>query len=122
MSSWIDSPKLLDIACDVTIRFKGHRSYGNEKGALRALRRRAPGYAPEAYQSAFHFLCQVYDSAREAVPTHRVHRPEKATNIAEFEDIDYAACMNELDAIEPGVALREKQWILNWCIFWYHLK
>jgi hypothetical protein len=118
----INNPKLLDIACDVTIRFKGHSSYGNEKGALRALRRRAPGFTPEEYQSVFRFLCRVYDTAEDAIPRHLAHRPKKTSEFAEFEDIDYAACMKELDAIEPGVALREKQWILNWCIFWCYLK
>jgi hypothetical protein len=114
-------PKLLDIACDVTIRFRGHRSYGDEKGAIRALRRRAPGHTPDEYRAVFELLGRVYDRAVEAIPMHRAQRPEKLTKFAPFEDIDYAACMKELDEIEPGVALKEKQWILNWCIFWYYL-
>ncbi len=115
-------PKLLDTACDVTIRFRGHRSYGGEAGAIRALRRRAPGPTPEEYRSAFEFLLTVYDRAVEAIPSHPAHRPEKGTDLAEFEDIDFAACLGELDEIEPGLATREKRWILNWCIFWCYLK
>jgi hypothetical protein len=30
--------------------------------------------------------------------------------------------MAELDEIEPGLAVREKSWIWNWCIFWHYLK
>lgn len=115
-------PRLLDIACDVTIRFRGHRSYGDERGALKALRRRAPGHTPDEYRAVFECLCSVYDRAVLAISRHPTHRPEKATNVAESEDIDYAACMADLDEIEPGRAFREKGWILNWCIFWHYLK
>jgi hypothetical protein len=30
--------------------------------------------------------------------------------------------MRELETIESGVAARAKQQILNWVIFWHHLK
>jgi hypothetical protein len=115
-------PRLLDIACDVTIRFRGHGSYGGEKGALKALRRRAPGYTLDEYRAVFAFFRTVYDRAVEAIPTHLAHRPDKTTNFAESEDIDFDACMAKLDEIEPGLAAREKGWILNWCIFWHYLK
>jgi hypothetical protein len=114
--------KLLDIACDVTIRFRGHGSYGDEEGALKALRRRAPGYSPGEYLAVFEFLTTVYDRAVAAIPRHPAHRPDKTTNLAETEDIDHDACMAELDEIEPGLAAREKVWVLNWCIFWHYLK
>jgi hypothetical protein len=115
-------PTLLDIACDVAIRFRGHDSYGNEKGALKALRRRAPGFAPDEYRAAFEFFVAVYDRAVAAIARHPAHRPEKASRFVEFEDVDYAACLGELDEIGPGLAAREKSWILNWCIFWHYLK
>lgn len=115
-------PRLLDIACDVTIRFRGHGSYGDEKGALKALRRRAPGPTPDEYLAVFGFLGRVYDRALEAIPRHLAYRPDKTSIFAEAEDIDFDACMAELDEIEPGLAAREKGWILNWCIFWHYLK
>jgi hypothetical protein len=115
-------PRLLDIACDVTIRFRGHGSYGDERGALKALRRRAPGHTPDEYLAVFAFLVTVYDRAVAAISRHPAHRHEKATNLAEFEDIDHAAYMAELDEIGPSLASREKGWILNWCIFWHYLK
>jgi hypothetical protein len=114
--------KLLDVACDVTIRFRGHGSYGGDKGAFKALRRRVPGHTQEEYLAVFEFLTTVYDRAVAAIPRHPALRPGKMSNFAEVEDIDYAACMTELDEIEPGVAAREKGWILNWCIFWHYLK
>ncbi len=117
-----DDPRLLDIACDVTIRFRGHGSYGDEKGALKALRRRAPGHTPGEYQAVFKFLRTVYDRAVAAIPRHPAHRPEKTSKFAEADDIDFYACLAELDEIEPGLAAREKGWILNWCIFWHYLK
>lgn len=115
-------PRLLEVASDVAIRFRGHGSYGDEAGALKALRRRVPGHTPEEYRATFDFLRAVYDRAVEAIPRHVVHRPEKTRNVAELEDIDFAACMRELDEIEPGLAPGAKGTILNWCILWYYLK
>lgn len=115
-------PKLLDIACDVAIRFRAFRSYGDQKGALKALRRRAPGHTPDEYRSALEFLLAVYARAVAAIVRHPAHRPDKTSRFAEPEDIDFDACLAELDEIEPGLARREKGWILNWCIFWHYLK
>jgi hypothetical protein len=115
-------PQLLVIACDVTIRFRGHGSYGDERGDLKALRRRAPGHTPDEYRTVFEFLLTVYDRAVAAIPRRLAHRPEKTSKFAEIEDIDFDACMAELNEIEPGLASREKGWILNWCIFWHYLK
>jgi len=115
-------PKLLDIACDVTIQFRGHGSYGDEKRALRTLRKRCPGHSSVEYLVVFEFFFRVYDQAVTAIPRHPAHRPEKTTKFAEAEDIDFAACMKELDELEPGLAMQEKSWILNWCLFWHYLK
>ena len=112
-------PKLLDAACDVTIRFRDHRSYGDEEGAIRRLRRRAPGHAPDEYRAIFRFFGEVYDRAVAAIGRHHV---EKTTETVAFEDVDYAACLKEIDEVEPGAADREKRWILNWCIVWHYLK
>lgn len=117
-----NDPKLLDIACDVAIRFRGHGSYGDQNGALKALRRRAPGHTPEEYRSVFEFLLAVYNRAVAAIARHPAGRSDKTTRFAEAADIDFYACLAELDEIEPGLAPREKGWILNWCIFWHYLK
>ena len=116
-----NDPTLLGIAADVAVRFRGHDSYGDEAGALRACGG-APGHTPGEYRAAFDFLVEVYDRAVAAIARHPAHRPEKTSRFAEPEDIDFAACMAELDAIEPGLAAGEKARILNWCIFWHYLK
>ena len=117
-----NDPRLLDIACDVAIRFRGHGSYKDEAGALRALRRRAPGHTTDEYRQVFEPLRTIYDRTVEAIPRHPAYRPKKATDVAEIGDIDFDACMAELDEIEPGLLAKEKGCILNWCIFWHYLK
>ena len=113
---------LLEAACDVVIRLKGHGSYRGEAGALRALARRVPGFAQEEYRAAFDFLCRVYDRAVEAIRRHPAERPGKTSRFAEFEDIDFDACLGELEEIQPGVATKQKREILTWVIYWHYLR
>jgi hypothetical protein len=103
------APNLLEAACDVVIRFKGHGSYKGEPGALRALTKRAPGFSRDEYRTVFDFLFRVYDGAVDAIRRHPAERPEKEDRFAGFEDIDFDACMVELEAIEPGVATKQKR-------------
>ncbi|MHB1558444.1 MAG: hypothetical protein ACYC61_13375 [Isosphaeraceae bacterium] len=117
-----NDPKLLDVACDVAIRFRGHGSYGDQNGAMKAMRRRAPGHTTDEYRSVLEFLIAVHDRAVAAIARHPADRPDKTTQYARAADIDFDACLAELDEIEPGLAVREKGWILNWCIFWHYLK
>jgi hypothetical protein len=116
-----DDPRLLDVGCDVVVRFKGSGSYKGEAGAIKAMRRRAPGFSDDEYRAVFEMFCQVHDLAVEAIQRHPAERPEKKRRVCEFEDIDYAACMGELETIEPGVAVREKGSMLNWVILVYYL-
>jgi len=115
-------PDLLEVCCDVVIRFKGHGSYKGVTGALKALTRRASGFSHEEYQAVFDLLSGVYDRAVEAIQKHPAKRPAKRSQFAEFEDIDFDACMTELETIEPGVATKEKKALLQWVIFWHYLK
>jgi hypothetical protein len=116
------APNLLEAACDVVIRLKGHGSYNGQPGALRALAKRAPGSSQAEFRAVFDLLCRVYDLAAEAIQRHPAERPEKQGRFAEFEDIDFDACMVELEAIEPGVATKQKREILTWVIYWHYLK
>jgi hypothetical protein len=86
------------------------------------LRRRVPGSPSEDCEAAFGFLCDVYDRAKEAILSRLSTPLEQVGKTVEFHDIDYDACLAILDQIEPGVAMAETRWILNWCIFWYYLK
>ncbi len=113
---------LLDTCSDVVVRFTAHGQYGHKQKALKALSRRAPGFTPEEYLAVFDLLCGVYDRAAEAIDRHRTVRPEKKSRYSEPEDIDFDACMRELDEIAPGEALGHKGQILNWVIFWHYLK
>lgn len=113
---------LLHICADVVMRYRAHDSYGSDAAALRALRRRAPGYTDEQYRTCFDLLCQVYDRAVEATGRHRFSDEGKPTRYAQPEDIDIPSCMAELEEIEPGVASSQKQTILNWVIFWHYLR
>lgn len=116
-----NNPHLLDVCCDVVVRFKGHDSYGGAKGALKALARRSGG-SPEQCRDAFDALCTVYDRAVDAIQRHRTEYPRGTRRYAEPSDIDFDACMTELDEIEPGKAMEQKGRILNWVIFWHYLK
>ncbi len=86
------------------------------------MRRRAPGFSDDEYLAVFDLFCRVHDLAVEAIRRHPAERPEKTRRVREFEDIDHAACMRELEIVEPGVAVKEKGSMLNWVIFWHYLK
>ncbi len=115
-----DPDHLLDVACDVAIRFKGDGSYEGVPGALKALARRAPDATEEDRRAALEMLCRAYDWAVEAIQGHRVERPGKRSRFAEFEDIDFDACLAELEAIGPGLAGEQKRYILTWVIYWHY--
>ncbi len=117
-----DDPTLLDVACDVAVRLKGHGSYGGRDGALKALTRRAPGFAEEEYRAVLDLFCRVYDRAVDAIRRHRAGLPGEGNCLAAYEDIDFDACLAELETIGPGVATEQKASILNWVIFWHYLK
>ncbi len=113
---------LLDVCADVVMRFIEHGSYKGEAGAVKALRRRVPGRTQEEYQACFNFLCGVYNRAVAAIDRHHIKRPDKRSRYAEPEDIDSTACLEEMEQIEPGVGLRQKQEILGWAIYWHYLR
>ncbi len=117
-----EATDLFEVACDVAIRLKGHGSYGGADGALKALARRAPGITEEERRAALDLMCRLYDRAVEAIDIHRAGRPGDRSRHAEFEDIEFDACLEELEAIRPGVATGQKRAILNWVIYWHYLK
>ena len=102
-------------------RFKGHGSYGGRAGALRAFRRRAPGFDAGAYAGAFDQFCRVYDTAVASIEVHRTER-DKHNYYAEAEDIDFDRCMQDLERHLPGYGKEIKARILHWVIFWHYLK
>ena len=117
-------PLVLDVGCDVVIRYRGHDGYGGERRrALGAMTRRT-SKSREQCGAVLDAFCEVYDRAVAAIARHRVpaDRPGGGMRHAAPGDIDRDACMRELDEIEPGVALPQKGQILDWVIFWHYLK
>jgi hypothetical protein len=110
-----------EVCADVVVRFKGHDSYKGRSGALRAFRKRAPGYDLPVYESAFDSCCDIYDLAVIAIELFPAAR-EKTSKYAEFEDIDFARCMQHIECVFPGDGEGIKKQILNWVIFWHYLK
>ncbi len=115
--------RLLEAAREVAFLYRAYRSYGGRRAAaLRALVRRVPEARRDAGERAFDFFCRVHDAAVKAVDeAPRPPRPTKKRYSA-FEDIDFAACMERLDAIEPGWALSQKRDMLTMVIGYYYLR
>lgn len=112
--------QLLAACTDVVIRYKGHGSYGSEARALEALARRVPGFGARDYEAVFRLLVRVYERAVSAVARYR--RPPHSAPDAQAEPVDTAACLRALNRISPGYARREKARILDWVVFWHHMK
>ena len=114
--------KLFDEVCaDVVIRFRGHDAYQGRAGALRAFRRRAPGFDTGDYETAFDRYCAVYDLAVKAI-TMFPSDHESGSRYAQFEDIDFGRCLAHMDQVLPGQGTDIKVQILHWVIFWHYLK
>lgn len=110
-----------DVCADVVIRFKGHGSYKWRAGSLKAFKKRTPGYKPFVYEETLDKFCEVYDFAVQAIDRFPAKR-EKTSKYSEFEDIDFEKCMEYINQILPGYGENIKYQILNWVIFWHHLK
>jgi len=109
----LEDDTLLKVATDVAIRLKAHGQYKGEiRLAVKALQRRAPGFTEDKYENALDFLCRLYDEAVEAIARHPAKRVKQG-RYAEFKDIDFEACMADLDIVEPGYALGAKREILG---------
>jgi hypothetical protein len=115
-------PDLLEVGRDVVVRFKAHGQYGSESAALKALKRRVPESTVEERLAVFQGFCVVYDRAVEGIERHRIKPPQKKGRYAKPGDIDFEACLAEIDEFAPGEALLQKGEILNWVIFWHYLK
>lgn len=109
------------VCADVVVRFKGHDSYKGKAGALKTFRKRAPDYETAAYETAFDYFCDIYDLAVVAIALFPA-ATEKSSIYAEFEDIDFDACLDYLQQMLPEYSADIKAQILKWVIFWHYLK
>ena len=94
--------RLVEVGVDVVIRFKGFNTYGTWEKAVKALRRRAPGFTDTEYELLFLKLSDLFDRAVELIfsRSERVFpkRENKNRQYAEFEDVDYQYCLERLRA------------------------
>jgi hypothetical protein len=59
----ISRGQLLDTATNVAWRFKAYDSYGGDEAtAIRAIRRKCPGFSSRQYANAFAGALQLYDA------------------------------------------------------------
>jgi len=114
--------ELLETACDVVVRLKAHNQYKRSVNlAVRALKRRAPGFEDYEYKDAIDFLCSIYDNVADIVKHYPVDQTKQGL-YAKYEDIDFALCMKNLDKLRPGYAFEQKRGILGWAIYWHYLR
>lgn len=58
----------LDFAADVAWRFKAYRAYGQkESTAIRAIRKKCPGFTTRQYNNAFAKALELYDATNRLV-------------------------------------------------------
>ena len=115
-----EADSFAEVCSDVVIRFKGHGAYQGRPGALRAFRRRAPGYEASTYEQGLDIFCEVYDLAVKAIRLFPAAQQSKG-KFAKYEDIDADQCMSYLERVLPGQGTGIKRQILNWVIFWHYL-
>ena len=109
-----------DVCADVVIRFKGHDSYKARKGAIKAFKKRVPGYEDAIYDLAFDSFCRVYDLSVEAIELFPANGSKG--KYSQAEDINSDACLKYIDQVLPGYGNKGKTQILDWVIFWHYLK
>ena len=102
-------------ACDVAAYFRAHGAYGSEAGALRALRRRAPGKSPNSYQRILTRALALYDTAVKLVA-------RDARKLTEAPTPDFSRLSKELAVVCPGFSTAIRVQTLHWVLFWHHLK
>lgn len=68
MAGTVSRGELLDVATDVVWRFKAYRGYGgNESTAVRAIRRKCPGFTARQYENALAKAFDLYTTVERLV-------------------------------------------------------
>ena len=114
--------KFMEVLSDVVWRFQAYDQYGRDpKRALKALSKRAPGYAPEFYREMFELDFKILVTTIEAVknaPKH--HKPEN--KYSEFSDVDLDFVMDKLRTTFPNQADDFLKRHVGMVIYWYYLR
>jgi hypothetical protein len=118
----MNDEKFQNTLADVVWRFHAYHQYGhNLKKAIKALTKRAPGYASEFYQGQFELNLELLIAtiaAVEAAPKHRM--PE--SKYSEFSDVDSEYVLNQLRAAFPRQSDESLQEHVGMTIYWYYLR
>jgi hypothetical protein len=115
---------LLDHAFITAIRFNcAYRGYENERKAIAAFRRRAPGFSPLQYANAFSKALDLYTAALKEVdhhlPTLRHKWAAKGQTGLVYELRPF---VGRLRRRAPGFLSSTYYLAINWIWFWHHLK
>ena len=123
-----ENEALWEPAFDVARRYRAFESYGSERKACQALRRRCPGFGPDEYSEMFRQAVYLYDQALDVVETHKgpllayYGNPANWKNTVLPEELqllwqDLYGCLSERC---PGLPLSVCRQAANWVFYWHH--
>ena len=110
------------ILSDVVWRFHVYDQYSKkQEKAIKALAKRAPGFAAEFYKEMFELNLQVLKTTIEAVKE-SPKSPKQGQEFSEASDVDTEYVLNKLRSTFPGQADRFLSDHLGMVIYWYYLR
>ena len=117
-----DTEKFRSALSDVVWRFHTYDQYGKDQNkAIRALRKRAPGYSAGFYQEQFELNLKLLVATIAAVQkAPRDFKPEN--KYSDFSDIDQDYVMANLRSAFPWLTADALKEHLGMVIYWYYLR
>jgi len=114
-------PFLRDVASDVVVRFREHDQYGSWEKAVKAFKRRVPGYDDAIYEFVLRFFCDLLD---QTIPIVGQTRLPLAFQLSHKESKqEYEAAVSLMKQRYPTVRDRVLlSTFINWVNFWHYLK
>lgn len=111
--------ELLHVAYEVAWRFEAYDSYGRTPAtAVRALRRRCPGYTARQYQNAFQRARELYSTVCEFVR----ERSDDVWERYRAEEEIFALFDSELRARFPGFRKATFHQAVAMTFYYWHLR
>lgn len=107
---------------DVVWRFHAYDQYGRDpKKAIKALSKRAPGYAPEFYREMFDLDLSVLITTIKAVED-APKSPKPGQKYSQYDDVDSQFVINRLHTTFPGQEDDFLKHHVGMVIYWYYLR
>jgi len=117
-----DEEKFLTALADVTWRFQAYDQYGKKPDkAIKALAKRAPGFAPEFYKEQFELNLRLLVTTVEAVKEAPKHF-KLENKYSAFSDVDSGFVMNKLRSTFPDQPDDFLKQHVGMVIYWYYLR